>query len=132
MVRPRESNSRPPALQSSALQTELILPRLSRHELPKETFLFIFSVKKLSHKGILTQTQAYELHMQKMSRVANFVNKPSGASRYIKKTTARVLFPPHPCPESMLQAMELRKRKCCHRVQRRCVCRYNIKTRRNL
>ena len=29
MVRPRESNPRPPALQSSALPTELILPRLS-------------------------------------------------------------------------------------------------------
>ena len=100
---------------------------------PQGNFSFhIFSEKKLSHKRILTQTQAYELHMQKMSRVANFVNKPSGTSRYMKKTSARVLFPPHPCPESMLQAMELRKRKCCHRVQRRCVCRYNIKTRRNL
>ena len=28
MVRPRESNSRPPALQSNALPTELVLPRL--------------------------------------------------------------------------------------------------------
>ena len=81
---------------------------------PQGNFSFhIFSEKKLSHKRILTQTQAYELHMQKMSRVANFVNKPSGTSRYMKKTSARVLFPPHPCPESMLQAMELRKRKCC-------------------
>ena len=113
MVRPRESNSRPPALQSSALQTELILRRLSRHELAKETFLFIFLVKKLSRKRILSQTQAYELHMQKMSRVANFVNKPPGVRRYMNKTSAHVLFPPHPCPESMLQAIELRKRKYC-------------------
>ena len=29
MVRPQQSNPRPPALQSSALQTELILPRLA-------------------------------------------------------------------------------------------------------
>ena len=32
MVRPRESNRRPPALQLNALPTELILPRIS--ELP--------------------------------------------------------------------------------------------------
>ena len=51
MVRPRESKSRPPALQSSALQTELILPRLSRHELSKGTFLFIFLVKNCHIKG---------------------------------------------------------------------------------
>ena len=30
MVRPRESNPRPPALQSNALPTELILPRLNK------------------------------------------------------------------------------------------------------
>ena len=30
LVRPRESNPRPPALQSSALATELILPRLNK------------------------------------------------------------------------------------------------------
>ena len=113
MVRPRESNSRPPALQSSALQTELILRRLSRHELAKETFLFIFLVKNCHVKGFCPKLKRMNYTCKKMSRVANFVNKPSGVRRYMNKTSAHVLFPPHPCPESMLQAIELRKRKYC-------------------
>ena len=42
MVRPRESNPRPPALQSNALPTELFLPRFS-------SLCFIHYVPKLTH-----------------------------------------------------------------------------------
>ena len=43
MVRPRELNPRPPALQSNALPTELILPRLSDLLLAKATNAFLQS-----------------------------------------------------------------------------------------
>ena len=45
MVRPRESNPRPPSLQSNALPTELILPRLERitKKMLWEYFIVVFS-----------------------------------------------------------------------------------------
>ena len=47
LVRPRESNPRPPALQSSALSTELILPRLNNNG---SLFLDCLVVKKTGVK----------------------------------------------------------------------------------
>ena len=46
MVRPRESNPRPPALQSNALPTELILPRFGFSFINIQAFL-----KKKSRGG---------------------------------------------------------------------------------
>ena len=47
LVRPRESNPRPPALQSSALSAELMLPRLNNNG---SLFLDCLVVKKLGSK----------------------------------------------------------------------------------
>ena len=52
LVRPRESNPRPPALQSSALSTELILPPLNNKSWKQRGSLFLdcLVVKKLGSK----------------------------------------------------------------------------------
>ena len=62
MVRPRESNPRPPALQSSALPTELILPRLrlfssemitvKRHDVLDICFAFLGVMFKLDKENL--------------------------------------------------------------------------------
>ena len=48
LFRPRESNLRPPALQSSALPTELNLPRL---KIEKKAFLFLFFSPRIVFGG---------------------------------------------------------------------------------
>ena len=48
LFRPRESNLRPPALQSSALPTELNLPRL---KIEKNAFLFLFFSPRIVFGG---------------------------------------------------------------------------------